>query len=352
MALFGKKELVGLDIGSSSVKIMKLRESGGTYQVAKFGVEPLPQNVVVDGAIMDHSAVVEAIKAGFARLGIKERMVATSIEGHSIIVKKVILPTTTPEDLEESIQWEVEQYIPFEVKEVKIDFQVLGPLPDDPTRMDVLLVAAKNELVEDYVSVVKEAGLTPTIIDLDSIALGNAFEACAGISEAQIPMVVNVGANFMNIIILEEGVPLFTRDVLMGGSMYNHELQRNFGVSYDIAERMKKGEELEDFDPERVDAILKNVSGIIATEVQRSHNFYAASFPDKHVTKIFLTGGASRSPFLREMMEDKLGIGVELFDPFDGLVYDESEVDGEMVKAYGPAASVVTGLAMRKPGDK
>ncbi len=352
MTLFRKKELVGLDIGSSSVKFMKLKESGGTYQVVKFGVEPLFPGAVVDGAIMDHGAVVEAIKTGFARLGIKDRYVATSIEGHSIIIKKVILPTTTPEDLEESIQWEVEQYIPFEVKDVKIDFQVIGSLPDDPTRMDVLLVAAKNDLVEDYVSVIKEAGLTPSIIDLDAIAVGNAFEACAGISEAQLPMVVNVGASFMNIIIMEEGVPLFTRDVSMGGAMYNNELQRNFGVSYDLAERMKKGEEVEDFDPERVESIIKNVSSIIATEVQRSYNFYAASYPDKLVTKIFLTGGASRSQYLKEMIEDKLAISVDLFDPFDGLIYDESSIDPEDVREFGPASTVVVGLAMRKPEDK
>lgn len=352
MNLFGKKELVGLDIGSSSIKVMKLREMGVSYQVQKFGVYPLSPDTVVDGAIMDHSTVVETIKNGFAELGIRDKFVAASIEGHSVIIKKVILATTTPEDLEESIQWEVEQYIPFEVKDVQIDFQVIGPLQDDPTRMDVLLVAAKNELVEDYVSVIKEAGLVPSIIGVDSIAVGNAFEACSGISEEQVPMVVNLGSSFMNIIILDEGVPLFTRDVSMGGSMYNNEIQRQFGVSYNVAEKMKKGEDLEDFNPERVDAVVKNVSSIIATEVQRSYNFYAATYPDKLVTKIFLSGGAARTNHLKELIEEKLAISAEIFDPFEGLMIDESAVLPEYVKNYGTAATVVTGLAMRKPGDK
>lgn len=352
MNLFGKKELIGLDIGSSSVKIMKLKEMGtSSYQVQKFGVYHLSPDTVVDGAIMDHSAVVEAIKNGFADLGIRDKYVASSIEGHSVIIKKIILGTTTPEDLEESIHWEVEQYIPFEVKDVKIDFQVIGPLQDDPARMDVLLVAAKSDLVEDYSSVIKEAGLVPSIIGVDSIAVGNSFGACSGISEEQLPMIVNIGSSFMNIIIMDEGIPLFTRDVSMGGSMYNNEIQRQFGVSYNVAEDMKKGEEMEDFSTERVEAVVKNVSSIIATEVQRSYNFYAATYPDKQVTKIFLSGGAARSKYLKELIEEKLSISAEIFDPFDGLMVDETSVNMDYVKNYGTAATVVTGLSMRKPGD-
>ncbi len=352
MNLFGKKELTGLDVGSSSVKVMKLRDVGGSFQVQKFGIFPLSPETVVDGAIMDHGSVVETVKNGFSSLGIKDRYVAASIEGHSVIIKKVVLPTTTPEDLEDSIQWEVEQYIPFEVTDVKLDFQVLGPLQEDPTRMDVLLVAAKNDLVEDYVSVIKEAGLVPSIIGVDSIAVGNTFEDCAIISEDQLPMVVNVGSSFMNIVIVDDGVPLFTRDVSMGGAMFNNELQRQFSVSYDTAEKMKRGEELEDFDSERVESIVKNVSSIIATEVQRSYNFYAATYPDRLVNKVFLTGGAAGAKFLKESISEKLGITVDIFSPFDGLMVDEDSVDMGLVREQGTAATVVTGLAMRKPGDK
>ncbi len=352
MNLFGKKELVGLDIGSSSVKVMKLKDLGGSYQVQKFGVFPLSTETVVDGAIMDHGSVVETVKNGFSSLGIKDKHVAASIEGHSVIIKKVVLPTTTPEELEDSIQWEVEQYIPFEVKDVKIDFQVLGPLQDDPTRMDVLLVAAKNDLVEDYVSVIKEAGLVPSIIGVDSIAVGNTFEDCAVVSEGQMPMVVNIGASFMNIVIVDDGIPLFTRDVSMGGAMYNNELQRQFSVSYDLAEKLKKGESLEDFDRERVEGVVKNVSSIIATEVQRSYNFYAATYPDRLVTKVFLTGGGAGTMFLQESIAEKLGISVEIFNPLEGLSIDETSVDMEMVEEYSTAATVVSGLAMRIPGDK
>ena len=243
MGLFGSKELIGLDIGSSSVKMAHVKAVGAENRLRKFGVFPLPADAIVDGAIMDHGAVVEGIKTALRELKIHEKEVAISLSGHSVIIKKVQLPTTTAEELEESIQWEVEQYIPFDIKDVKIDFQVIGPLKDDPSKMDVLLVAAKTDLINDYMSVVKDAGLVPRIVDIDSLAAGNAFELTHPVSDEQVPMVVNVGASFMNINILHAGVPLFTRDVPMGGGMYTTEIQKQVAVSFETAEEYKTGKE-------------------------------------------------------------------------------------------------------------
>jgi type IV pilus assembly protein PilM len=158
MGLFGSKELIGLDIGSSSIKLAHVKSTGSEYGVKKFGVFPLPPDAIVDGAIMDHATVIEGVKTALRELKVREKEVATSLSGHSVIIKKVVLPTTTPEELEESIQWEVEQYIPFDIKDVKIDF---GDRPAEgrPAKMDVLLVAVKSDLVNDYISVVKDAGL-------------------------------------------------------------------------------------------------------------------------------------------------------------------------------------------------
>src|SRR5512138_2229117 len=241
MALFGSKELVGLDIGSSSIKLAHIKQAGAEYRLKKFGAFPLPPDAIVDGAIMDHASVIEGIKTALRDLKVHEKEVATSLSGHSVIIKKVVLPTTTPEELEESIQWEVEQYIPFDIKDVKIDFQVIGPLRDDPTKMDVLLVAVKSDLVNDYISVVRDAGLTPTIVDIDSIAAGNAFELCHPVSDEQVPMVINEGASFMNINILHAGVPLFTRGVPMGGGIFTSEIQKQLAVSFEAAEELKVG---------------------------------------------------------------------------------------------------------------
>ena len=187
MALFGSKEIIGLDIGSSGIKLAHIKASGTDYKVKRFGVHPLPPDAIVDGAIMDHAAVIEGIKSVLRDHKVREKDVATSLSGHSVIIKKVVLPTTTAEELEESIQWEVEQYIPFDIKDVKIDFQVIGPLKEDPAKMDVLLVAVKSDLVNDYISVVRDAGLSTAIVDIASIAAGRASRRTAHSSASSAP---------------------------------------------------------------------------------------------------------------------------------------------------------------------
>ncbi|MBI5419632.1 MAG: type IV pilus assembly protein PilM [Deltaproteobacteria bacterium] len=352
MGLFGLKELIGLDIGSSAIKLAHVKASGNEYVVKKFGAFPLPPDAIVDGAIMDHASVIEGIKTALRELKVKEKEVATSLSGHSVIIKKVVLPTTTPEELEESIQWEVEQYIPFDIKDVKIDFQVIGPLKDDPAKMDVLLVAVKTDLVNDYISVVKDAGLTPSIVDIDSIAAGNAFEFCHPVSDEQVPMVINVGASFMNINILHSGVPLFTRDVPMGGGMYTSEIQKQVAVSFETAEALKVGKKDAGERSEKLTEVMRTVSNILATEAQRSYNFFSATYPDRLVTKVYLTGGAAKSLFLKEMMAEKIGVEVELFNAFEGLTADERTVDPAVAAQYGTAATVSIGLALRNLEDR
>jgi len=347
MGLFGSKEIVGLDIGSSSVKMAHVKAVGAENRLRKFGVFPLPADAIVDGAIMDHGAVVEGIKTALRELKVHEKEVALSLSGHSVIIKKVQLPTTTAEELEESIQWEVEQYIPFDIKDVKIDFQVIGPLADDPSKMDVLLVAAKTDLINDYMSVVKDAGLVPRIVDIDSLAAGNAFELTHPVSDDQVPMVVNVGASFMNINILHAGVPLFTRDVPMGGGMYTTEIQKQVAVSFETAEEYKTGKKDPGERSEKVTEIMKVVSGLLASEAQRSCNFFSATYPDRLVTKVYLTGGASRSAFLKELLAEKIGVDVEIFDPFEGLTVEDHAADPSVVSQLNTSATVSIGLALR-----
>jgi type IV pilus assembly protein PilM len=352
MALLGSRELIGLDIGSSAIKLAHVKPVGVEFRVKKFGVFPLPPDAIVDGAIMDHVSVIEGIKTALRELKVKEKQIATSLSGHSVIIKKVVLPTTTPEELEESIQWEVEQYIPFDIKDVRIDFQVIGPLKEDPSKMDVLLVAVKTDLVNDYVSVIKDAGLTPSIVDIDSIAAGNAFELCHPVSDEQVPMVVNVGASFMNINILHSGVPLFTRDVPMGGGMYTSEIQKQLAVSFDAADELKVGKKDAGERAEKIAEIMRTVSNILSTEVQRSYNFFSATYPDRLVTKVYLTGGAAKSAFLKEMLSEKIGVDVELFDPFEGLMVEEGSVDRSLAAGYNTAATVSIGLALRNQEDR
>ena len=347
MGLFGSKEMVGLDIGSSSVKMAYVKSVGIENRLKKFGVYPLQADSIVDGSIIDPPAVVEGIQGVMRDLKIREKNVAISLSGHSVIIKKVQLPTQTTEELEESIQWEVEQYIPFDIKDVKIDFHVIGPLRDDPTKMDVLLVAAKIDLINDYISVVKEAGLVPCVVDIDSLAIGNAFELTHPVSDEHVPMVVNIGASFMNINILHAGVPLFTRDVPGGGGMYTSEIQKQMAVSYEMAEEYK----IKKIDPgeraDKLDEIMKDVSSMLATDAQRSYNFFSATYPDRMVTKVYLTGGAAKSAFLKETFAEKIGVGVEIFDAIQGMVVDDKAVDSSTISKFNTSATVSIGLALR-----
>ncbi|MCL2102680.1 MAG: pilus assembly protein PilM [Syntrophorhabdaceae bacterium] len=348
MGLFGgKKELIGLDIGSSSIKVAHIKGAGIENKLKNFGVYPLPSDAIVDGAIMDQAAIVEGIKSAIRSMKIREKNVAISLSGHSVIIKKIQLATTTTEELEESIQWEVEQYIPFDIKDVMIDFHVIGPLKEDPSKMDILLVAAKTGLINDYVTVVKEAGLVPRVVDIDSLAVGNAFESTQHVSGDQVPMVVNIGASFMNINVLHGGVPLFTRDVPMGGGMYTSEIQKQMAVSYEMAEDYKLGKKDPGDRSAKLEEIMKIVSNLIATEAQRSYNFFSATYPDRSVTKVYLTGGAAKSAYLKAILEEKIGVGVEIFNVMHGMSVDNKTVDSSILSKFNTSATVSVGLALR-----
>jgi len=341
------KEIIGLDIGSSSIKMAHVKKMGLDFRLKKFGVASLPADSIVDGAIMDHAAVVEGIKNVVRSQKIREKDVAISLSGHSVIIKKVQLATTTTEELEESIQWEAEPYIPFDIKDVKIDFHVIGPLRDDPTKMDVLLVTAKTDLINDYILAVREAGLVPRVVDIDSLAAGNAFELTHSVSNEQVPMVVNIGASFMNINVLHAGVPLFTRDVPMGGGMYTSEIQKQMAVSNEVAEDYKLGRRDPGDRKEKLEEIMKIVSNLLATEAQRSYNFFSATYPDRMVTKVYLTGGAAKSSFLKEILAEKIGVEVEIFNAIQGLSVDNKTVSHEIISQFNTSATVSIGLALR-----
>src|SRR5881394_887707 len=208
------KLALGLDIGSSSVKLVQLKEAKRGYILDAFGVAPLPPEAIVDGALMNSTAIVEAIRGLVAQYKLKNREVAIGVSGHSVIIKKISMPRMTQEELEESIQWEAEQYIPFDVKDVNIDTQILNPDANDATgQMDVLLVAAKKDMINDYTTVVSEAGLYPVVVDVDAFAVQNMFYVNYDIPERETVVLINAGASVVNINIIAGGMTVFTRDV-------------------------------------------------------------------------------------------------------------------------------------------
>ncbi len=348
----GKKDIVGIDIGSSSVKLVQLREMKGGYALENLGIAPLPAEAIVDNAIMDSGSVVETLRNLVESQKVKTKNVATSVSGHSVIIRKIQLPIMTEEEMEASIQWEAEQYIPFDISEVNLDFQILGPDAKDPAQMNAVLVAAKKDFVSDYLAVLRECGLEPKVMDVDCFAMENAFEANYPEEDAPVLALVNIGANAVNVNILKEGVSVFTRDIQVGGNMFNEELQKRLGMSGEDAETAKLGGAVHDIDPGDVEKVLGDAAENLAQEIQRSLDFFTATSADEKVQKLFICGGCSRHPVVRDALLRRLDMPVEVLDPFRGIFVDEKSFDSEYMHAVGPLMTVAVGLAMRRLGDK
>ncbi|HEX9305913.1 MAG TPA: type IV pilus assembly protein PilM [Anaeromyxobacter sp.] len=348
------KTAVGLDIGSSSVKLVQLKEKKGGYQLLAFGSAPLPPEAIVDGALMNSAAIVQAIQELFARHKVKARDVAIGVRGHSVIIKKISLPRMTQEELDESIQWEAEQYIPFDVKDVNIDTQILTPEADAAGQMDVLLVAAKKDMINDYTSVCAEAGLTATVVDVDAFAVQNAFEANYDGNPHDTVVLVNVGAAVSNINVISRGVTTFTRDITMGGNAFTEEIQKQLNISYDEAEALKVGGQGESdaLVPQEVERVIQGVAEQLGGEIQRSLDFYASTAADGKITRALLSGGTARVPALFKTVEARAGVPVEILNPFKNIEIDNKKFDPAVILAAAPSAAVGVGLALRRPGDK
>lgn len=346
-----KKDLVGIDIGSSSVKLVQLKEVRGGYQLVNLGMMKLPPEAIVDNAIMDSSSVVSVVRELVESLKIKTKNVATSISGHSVIIRKILLPIMTEEEMEASIQWEAEQYIPFEISEVNLDFQILGPDVNDASQMNVILVAAKKDFVNDYVALFKECGLNPQVMDVDCFAIANVYEANYGVSENEVVALIDLGASSMNVNILKGGMSVFTRDIQMGGNAYNEELQKRLGLSSDDAEKVKLGGEVNSVSPATVSAIIEDATESLTTDIQRSLDFFSASSADERPKKILITGGVSKVQAIRASLSQRLGVDVQLIDPWRQISCSKN-FDTDYLKAMGPLFTVAVGLAMRRVGDK
>jgi len=348
-----KGNLVGLDIGSSSVKVCQLKQTKRGFQLQCFGMIPLPPEAIVDGSIMNATAVVDAVRELMASQRIKLKDVAVSVSGHSVILRKINLPVMTREELDESIQWEAEQYIPFDINDVNIDVSILNN-HNDQGQMDVLLVAAKKDMINDYINVVREAGLQAGVVDVDSFAVQNAFEVNYSLPVGETVALINVGASVVNINVVHSAISAFTRDIAQGGNQYTDEIQKQLNVSYDEAEALKIGGGGNDQDsvvPQEVERVMQQVSETIANDVQRSLDFYAATSADAAINRIYLSGGCAKVPALSRAVESKTGVPVESLDPFRQVDIGARGLDPQFLRMQAPLATVSVGLALRA-GDE
>lgn len=351
MAIFSRKNIMGLDIGSSSIKAVELQWTRKNPRLRHFGMIPLPPEAIVDGAFMDSASIVESIRSLVEGLKVRTKNVAVSISGHSVIIKKITMAAMSEVQLEESIRWEAEQYIPYDIEEVNLDFQILYE-PAGPDKMVVLLVAAKKDIINDYTSVVEEAGLKPVVVDVDSFAIENAYNLNFESPEDETIALVNIGAGVMNINILKGGNSAFTRDIPIGGRQITEEIQKKLKLTYEEAEALKIRERQEGLQSLEVERIIQGTSEQLATEVRRSLEFYAASSTGGEVKRILLSGGCAKIKGLPSLIEDRIGIPVEVFNPFSKVDYDPKVFNPDYLKEVAPLAAVGVGLALRREGLK
>ena len=339
------KPLVGLDIGSSSVKAVQLARSKSGYEIVAFGQESLGPYAVVDGAVADPGAVSEAIKTAFTAGGFKAKNVATGVSGHSVIVKRVVLPVDSAEEVAASIEFDADQYIPFEIAEVNLDYEVIGPAEsDDEEGLEVLLVAAKKDQIQNNTDVITMAGRLTSVVDIDAVAVQNAFETNYEPDPDSTIALLNIGASLTNINITKGGMPLFIRDVSMGGDQYTDILQKELQLSYEEGEDLKFGKQVGMYDAEMVQPLLDSITDMLTMEIQKTFDFFKETFPEETISSIYLSGGTSRATGLVERIQTAFSLPTELLDPLKSIGVNK-KVSG--IDESGASLVVAVGLALR-----
>lgn len=347
------RSVVGLDIGSSAVKAVELKGSGKSVKVTAFGIEPVPPDSIVDGAIIDGTAVADAIRRLFDSRGIRTKDVAASLAGNAVIVKKITLPKMTDAELGETIFWEAEQYIPFDIQDVNLDYQVMGAGAGAAAgTMDVLLVAAKKEKIADYTGVITQAGRTTAIVDVDAFALQNAYERNYGLDAHAVVALVNFGASAINVNILGGGQSLFTRDISIGGNAYTEALQKELNLSYESADLLKRGVPVSGLTSDQASPVLRAVNENVLLEIQKTFDFFRSTTQADRIDRVVVSGGASRVEGFTELLAERFDVEVEAFDPFKTITFDPAKFGIESTADVAATTAVAVGLALRRVGDR
>jgi len=340
------KGLVGLDIGSSSVKVVELKKKGSEYELLSLGLEGLGQDTVVDGAIMDSFSVANAIEKIFTEHKIKTKAVSTAVSGHSVIVKRITVNAPSEDEVANAIPYEAQQYIPFDMADVFMSYELLGPAQAGPG-FDVMLVAVKRDKILNHTNVLSRAGKVPTVVDIDAFALQNAFEASYDPPPDRMIALLNIGASIMNIDIVRGGVPLFTRDVSVGGNQYTDTLQKELDLSFEDAEKLKQGEELPNVPPDAKSPHIRSVSEILLLEVQKTFDFFRQTTTTENIQQVYVAGGTARIEGLIDLLKEEFNIPVEILDPFQNVDINPARFDANHIHEIAPRMSIAVGLALR-----
>jgi type IV pilus assembly protein PilM len=355
MDLFsGKKPLVGLDIGSSSLKLVEIEETPKGFVLNRYCQIPLPKGVIVDGTPAGQEELTAGIKEIFKQSGCRRRSVVTSLSGQSVIVKKVSLANMEETELRDLIKDEATKYLPFDSMEgVNFDFQILGGSEFNPNLMDVLLVAAKKDIIDGYAEAVKNAGFNLVILDVDTFALETMYEENYDVEDEDVIVIINVGASVTNINVVKNGTSVFTRDFALGGNTVTEAIQSGLGLTFEEAERIKIEGKGGDAATESAfyDSLLAYADPL-CQEIERSVDYFRSTYGGGSIKYALLAGGGAKLPGIAAALTQRLNIPTEIANPFRKIRMNEKNIDPSLMESIGPGAAVGVGLALRRLGDK
>ena len=343
MALFGgKKTTIGLDIGSGLIKVAVVDHSKKQPELVKVAITPLLADAIVEGEVMDPGIVSDAVRGALSAAGVKTKSVVTAVGGRDVIIKKIQIERVKEAQARELMRWEAEQHVPFDMESVELDFQILDP-DGGGDEMQVLLVAAKRELIENKLRILTDAGLTPSLVDVDAFALHNAFELSHPDAMAGIVCLVNIGHEVTNINVLDEGIPILTRDITVGTRRFREDLQRERGLGVDEADQLLQGY---DRSP-HLDAVIESRGEEIAVGVERAAAFLASSARTGQLRAVYTCGGGARIPGLNEALANRLRTRVEQANPLANLKVRDGAFGSLVTDEIAPLMMLPIGLALR-----
>jgi len=351
----GSRHIAGLDIGSSSLKLAEIVEAPkGGYILNRFLQLSLPRGIIVDGIINDPSLLTAKVKELFKTSSNLRKGIVTSLSGHSVIIKKVGFPTVAEEEMRDMIREDAAQYLPFDnMEEVSFDFQILGENEYNSSQLDVLLVAAKRDIIDSYTNALQAAGLEVVIMDVDSFALETVYEENYDFDENDIVALINIGASITNINVVRNDASIFTRDFTLGGNTITESLSDRLVISFDEAERIKiEGPEGTELNADEFSLTLMEYAEPICAEIERSIEFFRSTFGGDYIKSVLLSGGGAKLPGIVNDLQQRLGIDTEIINPFQKIGINNKNVDASLVEQMGPAMAVSMGLALRRLEDK
>lgn len=349
--LFKSKKIIGIDIGSSSIKVAEAELSAKGITLNSFAMVPTPANSIQNAEILDIGLVSEALKSALSQIGTNNKNVCIGINGPSVIVKKLSTAKISEKLMDQQIKWEAEQYIPFDINNVALDYHILKTSSSADT-MDVLLVAAQNATLFQYAEAVQQIGLTNSIVDVGGFALANTFEFNYGRSPNEVIALINVGANITNFVVVQNSEVVFSRDLSVGGFNITTEIHKEMGVTIEEAEALKLSAVDKKEVPDEVHSIMSSVCEGIADEIKGNVDFFAATSNGATITKCFISGGSSKVTGLIEQIGRVTNCPVEILNPFLRTVVTSKKINPVYINSVSAFAPIVIGLAIRKMGDR